>query len=79
MVIFGVLLSTAFYRLTRTAVNAVREELYVDAARVAGLSDARIISRHILTVVRAPVIILSAMILCIAIAIQVGPRLPRSG
>ena len=72
MAIFGVVLSPAFYRLTRTAVNAVREELYVDAARVAGLSDARIISRHIFTVVRAPVIILAAMICAIAIAIQAG-------
>ena len=72
MLIFGIILSPAFYRLTRAAVTAVREELYVDAARVAGLSDARIISKHILTVVRAPVIIQSAMILGIAIAIQAG-------
>ena len=72
MFIFGVLMSPAFYRLTRATVTAVREELYVDAARVAGLSDARIISRHILTVVRAPVIVQSAMILGIAIAIQAG-------
>jgi ABC-type dipeptide/oligopeptide/nickel transport system ATPase component len=50
----------------------VRNELYVDAARVSGLSDFRIIGRHILTVVRAPVIIQSAMILGIAIAIQAG-------
>jgi peptide/nickel transport system permease protein len=54
------------------SVTAVRNELYVDAARVSGLSDFRIIGRHILTVVRAPVIIQSAMILGIAIAIQAG-------
>jgi ABC-type dipeptide/oligopeptide/nickel transport system ATPase component len=46
--------------------------LYVDAARVSGLSDGRIITRHILTVVRAPVIIQSAIILGVAIAIQAG-------
>ena len=72
MAIFGVLLSPAFYRLVYASVSAVRNELYVDAARVAGLSDLRIIGRHILTVVRAPVIIQSAMILGIAIAIQTG-------
>jgi ABC-type dipeptide/oligopeptide/nickel transport system ATPase component len=44
----------------------------VDAARVAGLSDMRIIGRHIFTVVRAPIIIQSAMVLGIAIAIQAG-------
>ncbi len=72
MAIFGVLLSPAFYRLVYASVTAVRHELFVDAARVAGLSDLRIIGRHILTVVRAPVIIQSAMILGIAIAIQAG-------
>jgi peptide/nickel transport system ATP-binding protein/peptide/nickel transport system permease protein len=72
MAIFGVILSPSFYRLVYASVTAVRHELFVDAARVAGLSDLRIIGRHILTVVRAPVIIQSAMILGIAIAIQAG-------
>lgn len=72
MVIFGVLLFPAFYRVVRAGVSAVREELYVDAARVSGLSDRRIIARHILTVVRAPAIILAANVAGIAIAIQAG-------
>lgn len=72
MVIFGLLMSPSFYRLVYASVSAVREELYVDAARVAGLSDARIMSRHILGVVRAPIIIQASMIMAIAIAIQSG-------
>lgn len=72
MFIFGILLSPAYYRLVYTAVTAVRNELYVDAARVSGLSDMRIIGRHILSVVRAPIIIQSAIIAGIAIAIQSG-------
>lgn len=72
MVVFGVLIAPGFFRLTRTAVMSVRNELYVDAARVSGLSDARIISKHIFTVVRAPIIIQSAMISGIAISIQSG-------
>lgn len=72
MTIFGVLLSPTFYRLVYTTVRGVRGELYVDAARVSGLSDARIISRHILGVVRAPIIIQTAIIASIAIAIQSG-------
>ena len=72
MAIFGVLMSPAFFRLVYASVTAVRHELFVDAARVAGLSDLRILARHILGVVRAPVIIQSAMILGIAIAIQTG-------
>jgi ABC-type dipeptide/oligopeptide/nickel transport system ATPase component/ABC-type dipeptide/oligopeptide/nickel transport system permease subunit len=70
MIVFGVLLSPGYFRLTRTAVQSVRNELYVDAARVSGLSDGRIIARHIFTVVRAPVIIQTAMVCGIAIAIQ---------
>ncbi|WP_237280186.1 dipeptide/oligopeptide/nickel ABC transporter permease/ATP-binding protein [Subtercola vilae] len=72
MGIFGVLISPAFFRLVYASVSAVRNELYVDAARVSGLSDARIIARHIFTVVRAPIIIQAAMITGIAIAIQAG-------
>ena len=60
MVIFGILIAPAFYRVVYGAVTGVRHELYVDAARVFGLSDARIIGRHILSVVRAPAIILAA-------------------
>ncbi|WP_062521983.1 dipeptide/oligopeptide/nickel ABC transporter permease/ATP-binding protein [Demequina silvatica] len=72
MAIFGVLLAPAFYRLTQAAVMGVRNELYVDAARVAGVKDPSIIGRHILTVVRAPVIIQAAIVTLIAIAIQAG-------
>ena len=72
MFVFGILIAPGFFRLTRTAVMSVRNELYVDAARVSGLSDFRIITKHIFTVVRAPIIIQSAMISGIAISIQSG-------
>ena len=72
MIIFGVLLAPAFYRLVYTAVSGVRNELFVDAARVSGVSDFRIIARHILTVVRAPIIIQGSIVFGIAIAVQVG-------
>ncbi|WP_028272423.1 dipeptide/oligopeptide/nickel ABC transporter permease/ATP-binding protein [Arthrobacter sp. UNC362MFTsu5.1] len=72
MVAFGVLISPSYFRLTRTAVQSVRNELYVDAARVSGLSDWSIIARHIFSVVRAPIIIQTAAIAGVAIAIQSG-------
>ena len=72
MAIFGVLLSPAFYRLVYSTVSAVRDELYVDAARVSGLSDARIIGRHILTVVRGPALVQASFVTGVAIAIQAG-------
>lgn len=72
MLIFGLLIAPGFFRLTRTSVMSVRNELYVDAARVSGLSDSRIIGRHILTVVRAPLIIQTAMVSGVAISLQSG-------
>jgi peptide/nickel transport system permease protein len=72
MAIFGVLIAPAFYRVVSAAVSGVRHELYVDAARVSGLSDTRIIVKHVLSVVRAPAIILGAGIAGIAIAVSAG-------
>ena len=72
MIAFGILISPSYFRLTRTAVQSVRNELYVDAARVSGLSDLSIIVRHIFSVVRAPIIIQTAAIAGVAIAIQSG-------
>ena len=52
--------------------SAVREELYVDAARVSGLSDGRIMRRHVLPVVIAPTVIQASQLLGIAIVVQAG-------
>jgi ABC-type dipeptide/oligopeptide/nickel transport system ATPase component/ABC-type dipeptide/oligopeptide/nickel transport system permease subunit len=72
MLIIGILLAPAYFRLVYTMVTATRSELYVDAARVSGLSDLRIIGKHVLSVVRAPIIIQTAVIAIIAIGIQAG-------
>ncbi|RZT11791.1 peptide/nickel transport system permease protein [Kribbella sp. VKM Ac-2569] len=72
MVAFGVMLSPGFHRLVRSQVMAVKHELYVDAARVSGLSDPRIIGRHVLLVVRAPIVIQAAVVAGIAIVVQSG-------
>ncbi|MBP2266181.1 ABC-type dipeptide/oligopeptide/nickel transport system ATPase component/ABC-type dipeptide/oligopeptide/nickel transport system permease subunit [Pseudarthrobacter sp. PvP004] len=72
MTTYGVLTSASIFRVTRGSVRNVVGELYVDAARVSGLSDARIIARHILSAVRAPIIIQSALISGIAIGVQAG-------
>jgi len=72
MITLGVLASPDIFRLTRSAVIAVREELYFDAARVAGLSDLRIIFRHVLSVVLGPVLVRSSFIFGMAIIVQSG-------
>ncbi|MEV1117194.1 dipeptide/oligopeptide/nickel ABC transporter permease/ATP-binding protein [Actinosynnema sp. NPDC049800] len=72
MVVLGVLVAPSFFRLVRGIVANVRRELYVDAARVSGLRDRRIIARHVLIVVRAPIIIQVALVAGIAIGLQAG-------
>ncbi len=87
MAIFGLFISPVYYRVVYTSVRSVRNELYVDAARTSGLSDARIIGRHVLLAVRAPVILLMAGVIAAGIGMQAGfdflglgdPTLPTWG
>jgi ABC-type dipeptide/oligopeptide/nickel transport system ATPase component/ABC-type dipeptide/oligopeptide/nickel transport system permease subunit len=72
MAVFGVLVAPTYYRLVRSIVITVRNELYVDAARVAGLSDLRIVGRHVLWAVRAPVIVHSSFVMAAGIGIEAG-------
>lgn len=72
MILLGIFISPVFFRLVYNAVRSVRKELYVDAARVAGLSDTRIIGRHVLTAVRAPVIVQTALVAGMSVAILAG-------
>ncbi|WP_284984497.1 dipeptide/oligopeptide/nickel ABC transporter permease/ATP-binding protein [Arthrobacter sp. efr-133-TYG-118] len=72
MFIFGLFLAPSTYRLVRNLVVGVKNELYVDAARVSGLSNRRILSRHVLYVVRGPIIISVSFLATAAIGIQSG-------
>jgi peptide/nickel transport system permease protein len=72
MLIFGVLLSPGIYRIVRNLVVGVKHELYVDAARVSGLTTTRILGRHVLAVVRGPIIIAGAFLAGTAIGVQSG-------
>jgi ABC-type dipeptide/oligopeptide/nickel transport system ATPase component/ABC-type dipeptide/oligopeptide/nickel transport system permease subunit len=70
MAVYGVLVSPSYFRLVRSLVQNIRHELYIDAAKVAGLPDGRIVSRHVLRAVRGPIIVHSAFILASGIAVQ---------
>ncbi|MFF2844114.1 ATP-binding cassette domain-containing protein [Paenarthrobacter sp. NPDC057981] len=72
MAILGVFLSPGVFRLVRNLVVGVRNELYVDAARVSGLSDLRILSRHVFYVIRGPIIIQAAFLATVCINMQAG-------
>ncbi|MCW2288285.1 ABC-type dipeptide/oligopeptide/nickel transport system ATPase component [Leucobacter luti] len=72
MVTVGIFMAPGYFRLTRSTVLSVRGEAYVDAARVAGLSDVRIMGRHIITQVTAPIVIQSALTAGMAMGMQAG-------
>ncbi|WP_082098873.1 dipeptide/oligopeptide/nickel ABC transporter permease/ATP-binding protein [Demequina iriomotensis] len=72
MAIFGFLLTPGIYRIVRNQTVGVSRELYVDAARVSGVTDMRILGRHILSVVRGPVIVATTFLFGSAIGVQSG-------
>ena len=55
--IFGLFGWMTIARLVRSVILSLREEDYVDAARAAGLSDARIIFRHLMPNSLSPIIV----------------------
>ena len=59
-------------RLVRAQVMAVKEQEYIQAARVLGYSDARIILKHILPNISGPILVLAAGNFASAIIIEAG-------
>ena len=72
MLAVGVVLSTRFARLSRGVVLAEREELYVDGARVGGLSTRTIIFKHILPNIAPPLIVQTSLLFGAVILIEAG-------
>jgi len=62
MVGVGIAMSTRFTRLTRAVTLAEKEELYVDAARITGLSTSVILRRYIVPNLLPPLIVQFALI-----------------
>ena len=61
MIAVGISAVPTYTRLVRGCVLSAKENVYVDAARVIGCSPARIIIRHILPNVAAPIIVMSTL------------------
>lgn len=67
MIAIGIVYIPIFARITRASVLSVREEVYVRAARSLGASDLRLIGRHVLPNVMAPIIVQTSVSLAFAI------------
>ncbi|MCT9088958.1 dipeptide/oligopeptide/nickel ABC transporter permease/ATP-binding protein [Streptomyces sp. ASQP_92] len=72
MVTFAILGSPGLIRVLRSQTLSIREELYVAAARVAGLTQTQILRRHVLPRLTSMVIVQSALFAAIVVIIQSG-------
>ncbi len=72
MIALGILSAPAILRITRTAAKAVREEVFVSASQVMGMSRTRIIVRHVLPNIWGPIIVNAAVLGATILAIQGG-------
>ncbi|MGU3575503.1 dipeptide/oligopeptide/nickel ABC transporter permease/ATP-binding protein [Brucellaceae bacterium C25G] len=72
MIALGVLLSAGFLRLATSTTQGVSQELFVDAARVFGVPDIRILIRHLLPNMIGPIVVQASMTLGIALLLQSG-------
>lgn len=67
MIAIGIVYAPSFARLSRASVLSLKEMEFVEAARALGLSDLRVIARHILPNLLAPVIVQTTFSLSTAI------------
>lgn len=67
MIAIGIISIPIYTRLVRSSTLAVKEELYIEAARVLGAGNLNILLRHILPNVFAPVTVQSTLQMAVAI------------
>lgn len=70
MVALGLIAAPSLIRVSRAVTLSVREELFVAAAKVFGLSDFAIIMRHVLPRIRSAVIVQTALFAGSALMVQ---------
>ncbi|GAA0240980.1 dipeptide/oligopeptide/nickel ABC transporter permease/ATP-binding protein [Cryptosporangium japonicum] len=72
MIALGVLSSGGLMRLVRGAALVAREELYVTAAELMGLSRTQVMLRHVLGRCRGVIIVQTSLFAAIALGVQTG-------
>ncbi|WP_415853283.1 dipeptide/oligopeptide/nickel ABC transporter permease/ATP-binding protein [Sinomonas sp. G460-2] len=72
MIALGILGAPGLIRVTRAVTMSVREELYIAAARVFGLTGFRILVRHVLPRIQSTAIVQLALFAAAALAVQSG-------
>ncbi len=72
MVTLGILAAPGVMRVVRSVTLPVREELFVEAAEIAGLSRMYVVGRHILPRIAGAVIVQASFLASVALAVQTG-------
>jgi peptide/nickel transport system permease protein len=72
MLTLGIIGSAIITRVVRSVTLAVRNELYIEAARISGLSDVAIMLRHVLPRIAGPVIVQLSLFAANAVIVQTG-------
>ena len=72
MITFGVLSSISVLRVVRSATLAVTKELYISAAHVCGLSDIRIMVKHIFPRAIGPIVVQATILSAASLIVQAG-------
>ncbi len=72
MITFGVLITPIMLRVVRASVLPVRQELYISAARVSGLSHAYILRVHVLPRIAGTIIVQTSLLAAMTLLVQTG-------
>jgi peptide/nickel transport system permease protein len=72
MLALGVLLSAAPTRVLRSVTLAVREDPYIEAARVSGLSHRQIMVRHVLPRISGPIVVQATLAGAVSVVMASG-------
>jgi peptide/nickel transport system permease protein len=72
MVTVGLLGSASMTRVIRSVALGVRHELYIEAARIGGLSDAAIMTRHVIPRILGPVLVQISLFAAVTVLIETG-------
>jgi peptide/nickel transport system permease protein len=72
MTVLGVLLSAPVYRVFLSQAQSLRTRLYVDAARVNGVSSVQVNLRHVLPAMAATIAVQAAQLFAIGVLIEAG-------
>jgi peptide/nickel transport system permease protein len=72
MAVFGLISSAGLVRIVRGSTLAIKEEAYISAARVTGLSDPRIVARHVLPRLRSLIVVQTSVFAGMALVTETG-------